>query len=242
MIKWEKDRVIVVPKALTEFEMPRNLREMQKIGNIAAQIIFNRITKKGEDGYGAKLPKLKKSGWFFTSAYDGRFGSKLKKIRGNRAKGTKTIQIFGGGYGELKKAIGAKNKRDGACTGEMWRNLKPKLKERKGFGWDIVLQFGGSQKVGKKATGRTKTLKRPRKVKKSTWKNQHGEGWEMVKITEVPVLKTVSIKNRTKARELQKVNGRWAFSLLSLSAEEQELIMGIWLKLIKKKNAGLRLG
>ena len=257
MLKWEKDRAIIIPKALKDFDLPKNKEAMEKIGGIAAMLLHKRITREGVDGYGVKLPPLKETGWFFTAPHDERFKGKLTEIGRNpkakkkrsfidRALGLNKSRrpfqralVFEKGYKALKRAMGSKGKRGHSLTGAMWKNLFPVLKKRDPWGWDIVMQFRKTQKVGKKATGQFKQYKKPKKVKVLKWANQYGKGFETITVTEAPKLKTISIHNRVKAREMMRVGNKWAFSLLSWNKKEMQLLMDIWLKLIKKKNPDL---
>lgn len=213
-----------VPKKLSRdggVFLPKNLGAMKSIAAYAVKAIRKRMQTTQTDGTGAKLPRLVNKGWFWTSVNDNRFTG-LKRVAFARPVDAPPTMVLVDmdGYGAQKRKMGAKNRKDGTLTGDMWAGLSATLKKQKG-GWAIQLHFKGGTKTGKVAGWGTKTVK------------AFEGGKVVIKKTKVPKMKTVTAKNRDKAKLLQYRGSRAVVALLSMTPEEKKIIRDLYMKKIK---------
>ncbi len=227
-----------IPKKLRrdgEVWLPSTVREMGVVGDAAMGMIKKRVLKKQEDGTGKKFPKLVNRGWFWTSGNDTRFEgiterrlwrpdafthgqAKFKRLRN-------AILVHNKGFPDLKRRVAGKSpaRRDGSLTGDMWRGFQAALKKVRG-GWQIRLAFNGGTRVGKLQGWGNKTV---RVVEDGTVKTKQ---------IKVPKMKTQTIRNRDKARALQRAKGpksKFVMALMSLTPQESQALAAIYLRLIK---------
>lgn len=216
-----------VPKKLSRdggVFLPKNLGAMKSIASYAVKAIRKRMQTTQTDGTGAKLPRLVNKGWFWTSVNDRRFKGLTRvsfpEIMGRQAKGKSVMLVDFDGYGAQKRKMGAKNRKDGTLTGDMWAGLSATLKKQKG-GWAIQLHFKGGTHTGKVAGWGTRTVKK------------FEGGKVVIKKTKVPKMKTVTVRNRDKAKMLQYRDTRAVVALLSMTPEEKKIIRDLYMKKIK---------
>jgi hypothetical protein len=209
---------ITIPKKLKETgTTPKHLREMQMIAATAIDMVRKRYIKTQTDGRGKKAKPLRKRRGFVTAHDDPRFLD-IGKIVGKKVK----IRVDKS-YPVVKQKLGGKPVKDGKLTGAMWASLKPTIKRIPG-GWVIILRFTGSVKTGKIEAGtKRKQVGRARK----------GKGGRKIRVfRQVPKFKTVSFKNRDKAKQFQK-HSKAGISLLSLTQEEREQVAKMYTALIE---------
>ena len=144
-----------------------------------ANMVRDRVDKQGKDHKGQKLPQVtRRTGWYWTGAYDPRFYGKAEWDQFQPYKGGDVALVYWRGYRALKgKMNGGRTWRGASLTGEMWKNMD--IQVRPGtMGFDsfvIDVKFRKSQRVGLHKTKKTKSGK----------------------------AKVVSVRNRTKAEMLQ---------------------------------------
>lgn len=227
---------LFVPKKLKRdggVFLPRTIGAMRDVAAYLTAAISSRVKSTRTDGTGASLGKLSGdgSGWFYTSVNDNRFKG-LKRVKapadikgdakrarhGQAGKGVMLVDFDG--YGAVKRKMGAKNRKDGTLTGDMWRGLSATLKRHKD-GWGIRLHFKGGTRSGKVAGYGNKTVRRVE------------DGKVVIKKIRVPKMKTQTVRNRDKARKLQYQGSRAVFALLSMTAEEKQVVRDMWLEKVK---------
>lgn len=159
---------------------------LQRMGNLARKLLYERIAGPNVDADGKPLPPLSRRRRWWTTPDDPRVGQlpdlRYYRVRDHRIlesaqspDGATVVATFGGGYGALKQRRTGSDKRGASLTGAMWAGLKLTISRKAGGDKELKLTFTGSQRVGTDATKLTKKGK-PR---------------------------TVSVTNATKARLLQ---------------------------------------
>lgn len=212
--------------------LPRTLKEMEIVGQTAIDMIRNRVLTKGVDGTGKKFPKLVDKGWFWTSGNDNRFGKHVHRTKWRPDEFTrgqptvkplkKDILVHNEGYASLKQRMTGKRtpRKNGYLTGDMWRGFQQLLK-KSGDGWYIKLVFNGGSRIGKVAGWGNKTIK------------VIEDGKVVTKKIKVPKMKTQTLKNRDKARGIQLRGNSPVMALLSLTPQENDALMQMFMSLVK---------
>lgn len=189
---------------------------LARIARRAATMLRHRIERLGRDHLDRPLPELPGRSWWFTSSDDPRVRgeSLVPHFEPGQTGGKPKRLIAYEGYKRLKARRSGKTYRGGSFTGAMWQKLYARIVPGAANtrGWEIVLAFAGSQRVGYSGT---------------TAKGR---------------AKAVSIRHRDKAWRLQyatrdaanRPSGPRLFKLMWLTAGELGLLRDMWL-------AGLRL-
>jgi len=158
---------------------------VQRMGESMATMIHDRVAIQGRDATGRRLPPVaNRTGWWWTGVTDPRFKTLKGEFIFQRPKGSQgaptsaTRYVFPRGYRALKQRLGQRTHRGAPLTGHMWKNMTVVFLRGKKGGVKTRIYFAKSQKIGKSATERTATGR----------------------------AKTVSVRNRTKAKMLQYKN------------------------------------
>lgn len=162
------------------FDDPRYERIVVRSTDKLATMLRDRIDRQGKDHHGQALPQVQpKGGWAWFSRADPRFKRVAKLRQLVPYKGALPSSVYVRGYRRLKQKMNkhGKTHRGASLTGAMWDNLEVRVKRgRKGTGSvQFRLYFAKGQRVGIDPKLKTKTGR----------------------------AKTVSVRNRTKAKMLQ---------------------------------------
>tara|TARA_R100000353_G_scaffold61055_1_gene48295 strand:- start:3022 stop:3663 length:642 start_codon:yes stop_codon:yes gene_type:complete len=201
MIKYTPGQISFSPKRWTM--KPAGRAALKRMVREAERLLRTRVQKFNRDIYGRPFPKLAKGRdeWVFFGENDPRFD--VPPLQFRRLKNGRTVMVDRKGYGHLKRRMGAKPKRDGTLTGQMWDSLKSTIYRSKKRGVTAKLRFTKST-----VTSEVEVEDKTRKKGTRTIRKRIG--------------------NRDKARLLQFESGnatkRQLFTLMALTDDEIGLI------------------
>ncbi|MAG66645.1 MAG: hypothetical protein CMK74_12360 [Pseudomonadales bacterium] len=160
-----------------QFKGPSRSFLISRVATRAMKMIEQRVTRQGRDGDGVRIPPLAHGGKF-AIASDVRFsGGTPGRVEVSPDRWVDVF--FYGDYGRAKRAAGARRKRDGRFTGDMWNSLTAELHASKKRAV-LRLHFAG---MGRKyAQGFTKTgrvsRRGTRNRDKATYMQFSGQGMQ----------------------------------------------------------------
>jgi len=193
---------------------PRSRAFWNRLGNVATKRLEDRITRKGRDGTGKRIPGLS-AGSHFAARDDARFDHRVAPTW-IRLGGVLSEVSLSPNYAKAKQRAGARPVRDGRLTGRMWDNLTATLVKE---GRDVYLRLSFA-----KTDRRSGTIGYTRKYK--------GQ--------EIDALR--GVKNSEKAAWIQfagrGLTGRRLFTLMAIPDSDLALYVEMLLKELRLVQGG----